>query len=89
MNAGHYQKKHVRTVTYLLTKLSEGSNIIGLRVHLLVSPIQGLDLNPGHEPKGHYVPLGCHFCQGLSPALGGAPMAWFGLVFVWLWLVKS
>ena len=28
-------------------------------------------------------------CQGLSPALGGTPTAFFGLFFLWLWLVKS
>ena len=54
-----------------------------------MSSTQGLRSNPGHQFKGHHVPLGWCDCRGSSPALGGAPTAWFCLFFWWLWSVKS
>ena len=72
-------------VTYLQNR--QGSNLIGLAIHLLVSLTQGLYSNPGPQSKGQHVPL--EWCAYLdpSPALGAAPAACFGLFFLWLWLV--
>ena len=79
--------KHVCAVTY--SSNHHCSNLISLAVHLLVSPTQALCSNPGHQPKGNHVPLGWCVCQDSNPALDCAPVACFGLFFLWLWLVKS
>ena len=64
-----------------------GSNIIGTVMHLPVAPTQGLCSNSRHQSKGYHVCLGWCTCLSSSPALGGAPMACFGLFVLWLRLV--
>ena len=56
-------------------------NLSGLAAHLIDLPTQALCPNPGHQSKGHHVPLGLCACRGSSPSLGGAQRAWFGLFY--------
>ena len=62
-------------------------NMSGTVVHLLEWPTLALCSNPGHQTKGHHVPLGWCDCKGSSPALGSLPAACFRLFFLWSWLV--
>ena len=50
-------------------------------VHLLEWPTLILCSNPGHQTKGHHVPLGLCDHEGSCPALGGVPAPCFGLFF--------
>ena len=54
--AWYYCTDKMRARGYILTIL-RNPQITGTAVHLLEQPIQDLCSNPGHQFKGHYVPL--------------------------------
>ena len=62
-------------------------NLSGTVVHLLEWPNLVHCSNPGHQTKGHHVPLGLCGREGSGPALGGVPALCFELFFLLLWLV--
>ena len=56
-----YTEKNARAFTYY-SQNCKTRNLIGTAVHLLESQTQGLCMNPGHQSKGHQVPLGLCAC---------------------------
>ena len=78
--------------TYIDLKSHEfgsAAKSIGSVVHLLLSPIQGMYPNPGHQSKGHHVLLRwCGFWSS-RPALGTATKGGSTLLFWRCWLMKS
>ena len=56
-------------------------NMSGTVVHVLEWPTLVLCSNPGHQTKGHHVPLGLCDHGGSSPALGGVLLLVFGSSF--------
>ena len=72
-----------------ILKFGSAAKRIGSVVHLLVLPTQILCSNPGHQSKGHHVPLRWCPSWGSSPALGTATRGGSTLLFWWRWLEKS
>ena len=70
-------------------KTGSAAKRIGPVVHLLVSSTHDLCSNPGHQSKGHHVPLRWCGSWGSSPVLGTATRGGSTLLFWWCWLVKS
>ena len=59
-------------------------NMSSTVVHLLEWPTLALCSNPGHQPKGHHVPLDWCGHRGSDPTSGAALVACFWLFFLWL-----
>ena len=73
--------KSARKLQYLHNRAT--CNITGAEVYLYLSPTQGLCSNPGHQSKGHHLPLEWCACQGSSPALGGVIVGFFSGSDAW------
>ena len=68
---------YIRTIFFSL----RNKNVSATVVHLLEWPTLVLCSNPGHQTKGHHVPLGLCDDEGSSPALGGVPAPCLGSTF--------